>query len=144
MSKRAAVKNILAGLGAPKANPYTLRSMTHDELVEVSGSPLITIGAHSHCHNILTQLSVEDMKDSVRTSKKLLEEWTGRRVRYFSYPNGNFNDAVVDIVEGLGFECAFTTVSRPWSKEDSAFTIPRIGVGRYDSLESFKIKVSGG
>jgi len=140
----AAVETILAGLAHPKDMPYSLRSLSHEELVEMSGCPLMTIGAHSHCHNILTQLSGEEVGESVKTSKDLLEEWTGYRMRYFSYPNGNFDDGVVDIIRDLGFECAFTAVSRPWSREDSVFTIPRIGIGRYDSFDLFKIKVSGG
>ncbi|MFQ5736278.1 MAG: polysaccharide deacetylase family protein [Thermodesulfobacteriota bacterium] len=143
-ARAAAVEAILGELGPSKAKPCSLGPMTHEELAEISGCPLMTIGAHSHCHNILTQLSGEDIRESVETSRELLEEWTGCRMRYFSYPNGNFDDGVVDIIRGLGFECAVTTVSRPWSKEDPVFTIPRIGVGRYDSFESFKIKVSGG
>jgi len=143
--KRAtSVESILGELGAPNVDTYSLRSLSHEELVEMSGCPLMTIGAHSHCHNILTQLSGEEVIESVKTSKDLLEEWTGHKMRFFSYPNGNFDDAVVDIIRNLGFEGAFTTVSRPWSREDSVFAIPRIGVGRYDSFELFKIKVSGG
>lgn len=142
--RAAAVESIIDELGPRKAAPYFMGPLSHAELVELSGSPLITIGAHSHCHNILTQLPVQEVRKSIQTSKELLEKWTGRKMRYFSYPNGNYNDSVVDIVRGLGFECSFTTVSRPWGADDSVFTIPRIGVGRYDSFESFKIKVSGG
>ncbi len=142
--RASTVESILSELVPQEGRPYSLSPMSHEELVEISGCPLMTIGAHSHCHNILTQLSGEEIRKSVKTSKELLEEWTGRRIRYFSYPNGNFDDGVVDIIRDLGFECGFTTVPRPWGKEDSVFTIPRIGVGRYDSFENFKIKVSGG
>jgi len=139
----AAVESIIAELGQPKARPYSLGPMTREELAELAACPLVTIGAHSHCHNILTQLSGEDIRESVKTSKELLEEWTGRSVDYFSYPNGDYDNGVVDIIRGLGFVCAFTTVSRLWDKKDPVLIIPRIGVGRYDSFESFKIKVSG-
>ena len=144
-ARAAAVESILGEL-RPSAGKksFALGPLSTKELFELSESRLITIGAHSHCHNILTQLSGEEVRESVKTSKELLEKWTGRSMRYFSYPNGNYNDTVVDIVKDLGFKCSFTTVSRPWSKEDPVFTIPRIGVGRYDSIENFKIKVSGG
>lgn len=144
-ARASAVESILSELG-PSAGKgsFSLGPLSPDELLALSESRLVTIGAHSHCHNILTQLSGEEIRESVRTSKDLLEKWTGRSMRYFSYPNGNYNDTVVDIIRDLGFKCSFTTVARPWSKEDSVFTIPRIGIGRYDSIENFKIKISGG
>ncbi|MBI5586780.1 MAG: polysaccharide deacetylase family protein [Deltaproteobacteria bacterium] len=144
-ARAAAVESILVELGPSAGNgSFSLGPLSTDELLALSESRLVIIGAHSHCHNILTQLSGEEIRESVRTSKELLEKWTGRSMRYFSYPNGNYNDTVVDIIKDLGFKCSFTTVARPWSKEDSVFTIPRIGIGRYDSIENFKIKVSGG
>ena len=113
------------------------------ELRELAASPLVTIGAHSHCHNILTQLPASAVAESLATSKQLLETWTGRPVRHFAYPNGDHDAAVISQVKSAGFESAMTTVARPWTRDDSPFTIPRIGVGRYDSAALFKAKVSG-
>jgi peptidoglycan/xylan/chitin deacetylase (PgdA/CDA1 family) len=121
-----------------------LQAMSIDDLRELSKSPLITIGAHSHCHSILTQLKDEEVRNSVRTSKSLLESWTGRSVTTFAYPNGNFNDRVVRIVKEEGFDFAVTTESRPWKKGESNFTIPRYGIGRYDPIRYFKARVLGG
>lgn len=111
---------------------------------DLADCPLVTIGAHSHCHNILTQLDRGAVLESVARSKALLESWTGRRVSYFAYPNGDFDDTVVSAVVEAGFEAAVTTAPRPWRKGEQPFTLPRIGVGRYDSLGVFKMKLIKG
>jgi peptidoglycan/xylan/chitin deacetylase (PgdA/CDA1 family) len=118
--------------------------LTIDEVRELAKCPYITIGAHSHCHNILTQLSVEETAESIRTSKALLESWIERPVTFFAYPNGNYSDAIVSSLKENGFQCSLTTAPRPWIRGESNFTIPRMGIGRYDSLDFFKIKASGG
>lgn len=114
------------------------------ELKELGLSPFVTIGSHSHCHNILTQLSDEEVDRSVVRSKQLLESWTGKVVDCFAYPNGNYDERVARIVRGAGFKCALATEPRPWRRDDPLFAIPRISIGRYDSLEQFKIKLLGG
>lgn len=114
------------------------------DIWELADCPLVTIGAHSHCHNILTQLDRQAAFESTARSKELLESWTGRRVSYFAYPNGDFNDAVVSVVMEAGFEAAVTTDPRPWERGEQLFALPRIGVGRYDSLDVFKVGLISG
>lgn len=115
-----------------------------NDVRELADCPLVTIGAHSHCHNILTQIDRQAAFESAARSKELLESWTGRRVNYFAYPNGDFNDAVVSAVVEAGFEAALSTVPRPWNRGEPLFALPRIGVGRYDSIEVFKLGLVGG
>jgi len=145
-AKRAeAVEEVLGKLsGVGEKEHYRLEHLTIEEVRELSESPLVTIGAHSHCHNILTQLGREDLRESVKKSRRLLQEWTGRGVSFFSYPNGDYDEKVIDAVKAEGFECSVTTEPRAWDKADPAFAIPRVGVGRYDSMDLFKLKVSGG
>jgi peptidoglycan/xylan/chitin deacetylase (PgdA/CDA1 family) len=115
-----------------------------DEVRELASCPWVTIGAHSHCHNILTQLAPEEMRNSIATSKQLLESWAGRAVDYFAYPNGDANTEVMSVVKSCGFKCGLTTLPRPWNRRDSAFALPRIAVGRYDVEEVFRLNLVGG
>lgn len=143
--KENAVEYILKNLnGSQKRDSHRITPLSMEALRELAECPLITIGAHSHGHNILTHLTKEDVRKDVETSKLLLEKWIDRPVRYFSYPNGSYDDHVVHALKETGFECSVTTVARPWGKGDSFFAIPRIGIGRYDSFDLFKIKVSAG
>jgi peptidoglycan/xylan/chitin deacetylase (PgdA/CDA1 family) len=137
-----AVETVMQALGgAPERARYELEYLTAEEIREMAGSSLVTFGAHSHCHSLLPQLDAEEMLESVLTSRRLLEEWTGGKVEYFAYPSGAYDARAIEILKDNGFRCGLTTKSKPWERE-SFFEIPRVGVGRYDSLDLFKIKVS--
>jgi len=116
--------------------------MTPKQVRELSDAGLATIGAHSQTHDILTQITREEADDSILRSKEKLEAWTGRRVDYFSYPNGDYSPALMYAVKRAGFLAAVSTEERTWTLKDDIYAIPRIGVGRFDSLAQFKTKVS--
>jgi peptidoglycan/xylan/chitin deacetylase (PgdA/CDA1 family) len=118
--------------------------MDQGGLKRLAASPFVTVGAHSHCHNILTELDSTAVEQSVGTSKRLLESWIGKEVWSFAYPNGDYDERVAEIVRRLGFRCAMTTGDRLWARSDSRYGIPRMAVGRYDSLAKFKLSLVGG
>lgn len=127
---------------APKRGQ--IRPMTMADVKALAACPLITIGSHSHCHNLLTQIPAAAAEASVRKSKELLETWTGKPVQHFAYPNGSHDDSIVKIVQRAGFRSAVTFDAGLWSRETSPYRIPRMSVGRYDSLEKFKLNLVGG
>lgn len=129
---------------ADRSKRGQIRPMTIDEVKALAACPLVTIGSHSHCHNLLTQISSTAAEESIRQSKELLETWTGKTVDHFAYPNGSHDDATVQIVEAAGFRSAVTFDSGLWDREYSPYRIPRMSVGRYDSLEKFKLNLVGG
>lgn len=137
-----AVARVMASLeGGPGWEGYRLEHLGADDIREMAGNALVSFGAHSHCHNLLTQLGTDEVRESVLTSKRLLEEWTGKEVCHFAYPSGAYDERVKKVLEDCGFACALATRGRPWEGEPR-FEIPRVGVGRYDSLDLFKIKVT--
>jgi peptidoglycan/xylan/chitin deacetylase (PgdA/CDA1 family) len=144
-SRDKIVKDITRDLNntSHKKAPYNITPLTIHDLYELAGCSLITIGAHSHDHEILPRLSEDEARVSIQKSRELLESWSDRRVYYFSYPNGDYSDNVIKILKENGFQCSLTTMSGLWEKGDSLFKIPRLGIGRYDSLENFKVRVSG-
>lgn len=143
-SRQQVVDNIVSQLPPTSGAHYTLAPFSESHVRAVARSRFVTLGAHSHCHNILTQLSEAQVDESIRRCKQLMKAWTGVLPEFFCYPNGDHNDVVISVVAKHGFRCAVGTHPRPWTKDDSLFSIPRIGVGRYDSIERFKIKLVGG
>jgi len=144
VEREQAVDEIINNLGLHAHRSRGIAPLAINDIKELSKSRWVTIGAHSHCHNILTQLDRQAVLESVVQSKELLELWTGGNINYFAYPNGDYNDSVVSAVVEAGFEAAVTTASRPWKSRENNFALPRIGVGRYDSLDVFKVRVVGG
>jgi peptidoglycan/xylan/chitin deacetylase (PgdA/CDA1 family) len=129
--------------GEGRGGDRLLRHLNLAEIAELSRSPLVTLGAHSHCHSILPGIPVQQASASVLRSKQLLEQWSAGEVSHFSYPNGDYNEAVLKIVRDAGFLSSVTTRAKYWRRDDSPFEIPRLGVGRYDSLDKLAYMMAG-
>lgn len=80
--------------------------MNWRQVIELSQSPLITIGAHTHRHVLLPSLTHKDARDEIDSSKNILQAKLGRPVHHFSYPYGASNLTVQSIVRNCGFTSA--------------------------------------
>ena len=66
------------------------------------------IGCHTHTHIDMGKAPVEKIRSELRTSRRMLEEHTGKPVTLFAYPfgaRGNIRDEAVQVVREEGFEC---------------------------------------
>ena len=80
------------------------------ELKEFSNEPYVIIGNHTADHAILTNCSKIEIKNQITKAQNDLENITGKIPRFLSYPNGNFSNTVLEIVESLNFELCFTSI----------------------------------
>lgn len=120
-------------------------SMTAEQIKEISQDPIVTIGAHSRTHPILTEVAQEQIRSEVSGSKTEIEAMTQKPVHYFAYPVGRANQEVAQEVKNAGFRLAFT-VSKNKTKDvgDPLYAIPRIKISRTsDFWFLFWIKISG-
>ena len=83
-----------------------VRSMRHDEILQLADGGLVEIGAHTRSHPMLSRLSLDRQKDEIISSKQDLEEILGRRVDGFAFPNGEATDDSKKIVRKAGFAFA--------------------------------------
>lgn len=120
-----------------------LRMLTAHEVRCLSQSPLVTIGAHTHGHELLDQLADAEIKLTLAQCNDCISSWAGTAARHFAYPNGNFNSRVAKIIEEVGFGTAVTTQQGLWDSVANLYEIPRIPVGRFDSMNFFRAKVAG-
>jgi len=66
------------------------------------------IGAHTLTHPFLTRISFREAREEVFASRKKLEDRFGVPVRHFSYPYGDWNEAIRDLVQEAGYTTACT------------------------------------
>lgn len=92
------------------SNEITARTMTHEELVQLTKDGLIEIGAHTRHHPMLPRLSLQRQREEIVSNKQELEEILGRRVDGFAYPNGRATDDAKRIVRAAGFAYACTSL----------------------------------
>jgi hypothetical protein len=71
------------------------------------------IGSHTVGHVVLTHEPPWRMRRELARSKHALEQWSGRRCRYFAYCNGLHSPRLVAELRRLGYEGALTTCDRP-------------------------------
>ncbi|MGD9897729.1 MAG: polysaccharide deacetylase family protein [Calditrichaceae bacterium] len=94
------------------APPKDYAAMNWDEVRELSGKN-IEFGAHTHRHEILSCLNIQDIQNEISKSKILIEKNLNKPVSAFAYPNGSkqdFSDEAKSVVKENGFKCAFTMV----------------------------------
>jgi len=81
------------------------------EITEMSHSGLVEFGSHTNNHNILITLSEEEAYNDINISQQLLLEKSlvNKNFQTICYPNGSFNQTIIQTVKRLGFNIAFTT-----------------------------------
>ncbi len=101
----------------------------------------IEFGAHGCSHSILTNLPLSDVEEEVSLSKEIIENELNRKVYSFAYPNGNYNENILNIMKSNGFHCAVTTENGFVTPKSNPFKLPRIGAS--NDYNIFKILLSG-
>ena len=117
--------------------------MTIEQLRSLAAMPGVTIGAHSHGHELLDQLPLETARQSIARSRDLLRDWTGQAVRHFAFPNGNHTAELRETVRELGFASATILEDRTAPRGSDPFALPRVSIGRYDSQDRFRLRLVG-
>jgi biofilm PGA synthesis lipoprotein PgaB len=114
--------------GKPKSDWYQLQEMVD--------SGLVTIASHSASHRNFSELSKDEIRQELTASKRVLEENLGVKVRYFTYPEGTYNETVTELVAAAGYEAALTMSLDPYqetvaNKSQDLLTVMRYGQSRF-------------
>lgn len=139
----AVARVIAAATACSRPEFRALEPMTVVQLRELARSSWVTLGSHSHGHELLDRVPLAAARDSVAASIALLAEWTGRAVEHFAYPNGNWNPALAAVLPALGLRSAVTTRHGLWRRDGSLFELPRVAVGRFDDPARTRLKLLG-
>jgi peptidoglycan/xylan/chitin deacetylase (PgdA/CDA1 family) len=87
-------------------------ALTWDEVRRLAADPLVTFGAHTMSHYVLSRLDEAEARAEIAGSKRILEERLGRAVTHFAYPFGSRNEAggrEMRLAAECGFQTAMTT-----------------------------------
>jgi poly-beta-1,6-N-acetyl-D-glucosamine N-deacetylase len=98
------------------------------EIADLAKLPQVTIGSHSVNHALLPNCNDDELRKEISDSKRDLEQWTGRPVRVFSYPNGDFDKRTARVLAEAGYSLAFTTEEHPITVADNPYYLPRFSI----------------
>ncbi len=123
---------------------HALRPVLHLNAAAIATMVLLGVefGTHGHTHVDLRRCHRHSLEIEIEHSKKLLEDVTGRPVRYISYPFGRYNEQVLEMVGRAGYAGGFT-IAFP-EHGDSALTLGRYAVYGYDTAASVRRRLCRG
>lgn len=101
--------------------------MSKPEVREMMGKG-IAFGSHGMSHEILTILNAEEVQRELSESRKFLRNNLGIEAEVFSYPNGNYNESIIDTAKQNGYGAAFGTQNGYVQLGDNPYTLHRIGI----------------
>jgi peptidoglycan/xylan/chitin deacetylase (PgdA/CDA1 family) len=121
--------------------------LTWEEIKLLDEEPLITIGAHTHSHPVLAQLTLDDAFSEMLISKQLLEKHLKHKVEHLSYPFGNTEHAgerEYTLAKEIGCKTAVTTISGSINATTGLFNLPRHGISSaHHDIKILDVKLSG-
>ena len=80
------------------------------QLLELNNTGLVNIESHTHTHKILNQISDNEVKYELAESKKVLENLLTKEVNSICYPEGKFNNSVIDKSKTTGYTKQYSSV----------------------------------
>lgn len=121
------------------------QAMTINQIRQISESKYVTIGGHTHTHPILVNCRTEQLYNELHVSKQKLEAWTGKEIKYFAYPNGDFGEREMRALSELGYKLAFSSEPRQTSRADlrNTYCLPRFGLLEGASLAENICRMTG-
>ena len=123
--------------------------MSWQEIATLAADPLVTIGAHTVNHPMLSKLPENAVRAEMDLSRLVIEAALGMRPAHLSYPYGDPGSAgprEFAMAAALGFKTAVTTrpgvIFRAHAKR--LLALPRVSLnGEYQQLRYVRVLISG-
>ena len=117
--------------------------LTWDQVNEMAASGLMTVGAHTHTHPDLRDLSESAVGEEIRLSNESIEKRTGTRPRHFAYPKGYWSNTAEPAIRAA-YESAVLGAGSPITDTSDFHRLGRVAVQRADGNLFFRWKVKHG
>lgn len=88
------------------------RPMTASELLAFSKKQFVYLGNHTHQHEILPNLTDQEVDDELKASQQQMTTITGKTPWFISYPNGSFTERTIELAVQNGLTAGITTVQQ--------------------------------
>tara|TARA_B100001123_G_C15242083_1_gene999493 strand:+ start:656 stop:1672 length:1017 start_codon:yes stop_codon:yes gene_type:complete len=109
--------------------------MNWDE-VRILKSEGVTIGAHSHSHDHMPDLSLEEIKKEIETSNKIFLKELGEIPNLFAYPYGESDERIIDLLKIYKFKVAFGQHSGVINETSNMYYLPRFSLNeKYGEID---------
>lgn len=118
------------------------RIMTVEQMNKLPQN-LLTVGSHSVSHNKLTSHLEENLVYELEESKKQLEKLSNKKVDVIAFPNGDYNNLVVQKSFAAGYKRVFTIEPKLSLTHNNEKITGRVLANGNDWYPEFWLKVHG-
>lgn len=115
--------------------------LTWDQIREMSSAG-IDFGSHTAFHSILSEVGEICVKREVEEAKKRIEDELQISCHLFAYPDGKYNENVMEIVQSSGHHLAVTQDFGCNTDAKQPFALKRIEMPFNDPLTSFRCRTA--
>ncbi len=116
--------------------------MSEAELSEITQNSKITIAPHTAGHKKLSALCTAEAETEIAASIAAVKKISGRDVKTFAAPYGDYNAETIEILKKYNIEFAVTTLNRAFNAAtDNLLEMPRIIVRRNNHPPGFIYKL---
>ena len=99
----------------------------------------VTIGAHSHNHEHLPTMSIEELRNEIETSNKIFLKELGLIPSLFAYPYGEANNQIMDLLKDYKYKVAFGQHSGVINETSNLYFLPRFSLNeKYGNIDRVK------
>jgi len=113
--------------------------MTWDDLRQLADEG-VYIGHHGASHAQYLGMDDAAVRQDIEKANRRFEEELGAVPRIFAWPFGEYDDRLVDLIQGMGFEHAFAQFSSPLPTAGDDFALPRFPINeRYGDLGRYRL-----
>ena len=103
----------------------------------------VTIANHSKAHSHMWRDDIATARHDIESSQARFQAELGFKPHLFAYPYGEFNLALRDLVEKLGFDAAFAQNSGVASSSADYFALPRYSLNEnYGEINRFQLIIN--
>ena len=99
----------------------------------------VSIGAHSHSHYHMSDLSIDEVKDEIEISNNIFLRELGSIPSLFAYPYGETNEEIINLLKEYKFKVAFGQHSGVINETSNLYYLPRFSLNeRYAEIDRVK------
>ena len=99
----------------------------------------VTIGAHSHTHDHMPDLSFDKIKEEIEISNKIFLNELGEIPNLFAYPYGEADERIINLLKEYKFKVAFGQHSGVINETSNMYYLPRFSLNeKYAEIERLK------
>ena len=103
----------------------------------------VIIGAHSHTHAHMPDISIEEVRNEIETSNKIFLKELGEIPTLFAFPYGETTDEIIELVKEFKFKVAFGQHSGIINETSNMYYLPRFSLNeRYGEIDRVKFAAS--